>query len=113
MKSILFNTEMIRAILEGLKTMTRRVVKPLPKKAPPFTDYRLVSREFWDSFFSANENRREGRYEPLGRYILREDDGRYTSMDNSHGCAWVETFDTLEGCLQWLSGKEEGSYLDG
>lgn len=30
MKPILFNTEMVRAILEDRKTMTRRVMKPLP-----------------------------------------------------------------------------------
>lgn len=83
------------------------------KEAPPFTDYKIVGQEFWDSFFKSNWGRQEGEYEPIGRYILREDDDKYTGMDNSHGCAWVETFDTLEECLLWLSGRKAGGYLDG
>lgn len=46
-----------------------------PKAEPPFTDYKLINRDFWNGFFAANETSREGEYEPIGSYILQEDDG--------------------------------------
>lgn len=33
MKPILFNTEMVQAILQGRKTVTRRIIKGLPQDA--------------------------------------------------------------------------------
>lgn len=48
MKPILFNTDMVRAILEGRKTVTRRVVKPQPDGQPVL----MGEDSCWPGYFS-------------------------------------------------------------
>lgn len=50
-KPILFNTEMVRAILEGRKTVTRRVVKPQPQGDM----YPMPKVDEWPNYYGCTE----------------------------------------------------------
>ena len=70
MKPILFNTEMVQAILEGRKTVTRRVIKPQPVGCP----VQMVEDSCWPGCFASAEDERVYRppYQPGDILWVRE-----------------------------------------
>lgn len=70
MKPILFNTEMVRAILEGRKTVTRRVMKPQPAGRPE----RMREGSCWPGYFASVDDERVYRppYHPGDILWVRE-----------------------------------------
>ncbi len=54
MKPILFNTEAVKAILDGRKSVTRRVVKPQPEGKP----YLMPQGSCWPGYFGTEESPR-------------------------------------------------------
>lgn len=91
MKPILFNTEMVKAILEGRKTTTRRVMKPQPPhdigNVPYGVGDVLYVRETWNrGFFDSSDaegdnfqwfeecHKTDGGYlDAISHYIYRAD----------------------------------------
>lgn len=68
-KPILFSGAMVRAILEGHKTQTRRVVKPLPSWKPHSVCDPSGAADDWAVWFHFPETKRVGhiRYCPYGK----------------------------------------------
>lgn len=104
MKPILFNTEMVHAILEGRKTVTRRVVKPQP---PATALVRNRNRNTWDwAFWEDND---EGHlmkppYHPGDILYVRETWAKMECMECSEDADDCESAVERDGLTIFCNG---------
>lgn len=90
-KPILFNTEMVKAILDGRKTCTRRLVKFLPGKNPQWTGYIKDGLMLYNG---KNEPCiRKALYQPGDILYVRETWHKYTKrVGNGEFCHLAEFY---------------------
>lgn len=99
-KPILFNTEMVQAILDGRKSCTRRVVKPQWEECPhcKYVHNEYIYDEMAENVYCARcgyplEPKRRSPYQPEDILYVRETWHRYTKwVGKGEGCHLEEHY---------------------
>jgi hypothetical protein len=95
MKSITFNTDMIKAILDGRKTMTRRLMKPQPAYVTGHNN-----EEVWHP--NEKELIKPG-YQPGDRLWVRE----YFNVIEQYNYRWGVRIEYRDGVQKLIEGIQE------
>jgi hypothetical protein len=65
-------------------------------------DIQIITQAEANAIFDSHEIR--GRYEPFGCFMVKEDNGTFTAIDNADGYAWTECFKHEDIARSWLTG---------
>lgn len=126
-KPILFNTEMVQAILDGRKTCTRRVIKPQWEECPhcKYVHNEYIYDEMAENVYCARcgyplEPERRSPYQPGDILYVRETWERFecwncegdergncpkepkkSVLDKTYGCYMYRATDEISGDAKW------------
>lgn len=111
MKSMLFNADMVRAILGGKKTVTRRLVKPQPPKDFPYCHLEDDDLFYWTTrdgdddmmdWYPSYERGIKPPYHPGDILYVRETWGFDKHIWLYKADFSAEDLDKLKGLLRWF-----------
>ena len=66
----------------------------------------LIDKEKASEILSSSPLSPHAEYEPLGSFYYKDNES-YVAIDNTGGNAFVEVFDNLNDCVDWLNHKFE------
>ena len=91
-------------ILEDLHNIKQEKHFPY-KYDKEISDSRTITTKEFNRLFEKFENNKEFTNEELDCFLIKNDDGSYTAVDNTEGELYTEDFSSLKNALRYLEGE--------